>query len=265
MCNFQNTELNNVVSRLESDGHTLLYVTRFGSHIYGTSTKDSDTDFRGIFELFNNYNRLFDNRNIKSFLGYISQQTRKYGLKGERVGILKVICETIDKKYESLSNEIKLRDFIMSTTLLGGNQGNHLFIKNIRGDNHLCVCGKMHNLGIGLKEFYERTKNEYDKYGQRAKDAENNENIDWKAVSHAIRCIEQAKQILHCGYVQFPLTSADYILDVKLGNVSWDECNRYISKEVEFIEKMKDGVSKITKVNRKYIETFLVSLYNEIG
>ena len=34
---------------LEKDGHTLLYLTLFGSKLYGTATETSDTDLRGIF------------------------------------------------------------------------------------------------------------------------------------------------------------------------------------------------------------------------
>lgn len=41
--------LEKMVSDMESRGHKLLYLCKFGSHLYGTDTPTSDSDFKGIF------------------------------------------------------------------------------------------------------------------------------------------------------------------------------------------------------------------------
>ena len=41
--------LNEILKRLEENGDELLFLCKFGSHLYGTNTERSDTDYKGVF------------------------------------------------------------------------------------------------------------------------------------------------------------------------------------------------------------------------
>lgn len=69
------------------------------------------------------------------------------------------------------------------------------------------------------REIAQRLVNEY---GQRALQAERNEGIDWKALSHAVRVGREALQLLQTGRITFPLPSASEILSIKLGELAYE-------------------------------------------
>ncbi len=48
-----------------------------------------------------------------------------------------------------------------------------------------------------------------------------NRNIDWKAVSHALRAAIQVKEILTQNKITFPLKEAPFLLQVKDGKLDY--------------------------------------------
>ena len=58
-------------------------------------------------------------------------------------------------------------------------------------------------------------------YGERARLAKENKNIDFKALSHAIRAALQVKEILTTQNLIYPLKDAKLLLDVKLGKLDY--------------------------------------------
>ena len=53
-----------------------------------------------------------------------------------------------------------------------------------------------------------------------AKKAAKNEGIDWKAVSHAVRCAYQMKSVYEIGDIRFPLKESPTILYFGLPNLN---------------------------------------------
>jgi hypothetical protein len=84
----------------------------------------------------------------------------------------------------------------------------------------------------------------YDEYGKRAKLAAKNSNIDWKAVSHAIRAAYQTKEILTKGTIFFPLQNADFLKQVKKGTLD------YVTEVAPVLESLMVEVEELIRKSR---------------
>lgn len=296
--------------------HELIYLTRFGSHLYGTNTNSSDTDVKGLFlpnikELIlgtsskcltfksntgkekNNqddvdiqlwslqywfkllekgdtnaldllyahtnqechlyqsntldfvgdmeeiHRYVYDTARIQGYLGYIMQQTKKYSIKGSRLNAIKKVYDWLTKAHPKIL-EFKL-DFWMTEILKECGDASYCFEKVINGSRSLVLCGKVHMGGITMQEFASRVTGDFERYGQRAIQAANNEGVDWKAVSHALRCLYQTQQLLKSKRISFPLPCADMLLEVKRGEVPWADCEKILVEGLEEIKALQDA------------------------
>ena len=313
----------------------VLYLVKFGSHLYGTSTKDSDTDYKGLFlpskescylntqskhinytsgendskngvgdidfELWSlqywvkllqkgdtnamdllysysfpeiveyidpemksfleNAHKMFDIDKCNSYIGYVRGQVAKYGIKGERVGVYKGLHETNTELVKECNPDAKLNLF-MNYLLDNHHDPSYCFEKMINDKRCLVVCGKVHMGDIKLNEFHERIKKEYDKYGQRARAAEQGNGIDWKAVSHAMRAVYQMKELIITGRIQFPLTMAPVITDIKLGKMDWKEVSDMIYNGLNEVDTMIDGLTDHKcKRDHEFVKNGILELY----
>jgi len=322
----------------EEHGHDLLYLCKFGSHLYGTNTPDSDLDFKGLFlpnrrqlllghyprhlkyssgndesrnsgedidielwslqyffellgkgdtgavdtifsvtnrsamvymdhvirHIFQNPLEFFDPSTNKAYVGYMKGQVSKYGIKGSKLGVLKRIYQWVNDNFAFRWMETTRLGDIAEDIIANFYDESYCFQKEINGEQALVVCGKVHMFPIRLSEFFLRLEKEYNKYGHRAEMAEKNEGIDWKAVSHAIRSLHQMKSLLITGKVEFPIYSADFLLKIKQGKVDWSQCEDIIREGLDRIEQYQNTTSYRGRINNKYIQETILSLYGEM-
>ena len=99
----------------------------------------------------------------------------------------------------------------------------------------------------------------YDDYGHRAKLAEKNEGIDWKAVSHAMRAAMQVSEIFLRNDIQFPLQAAAYLREVKEGKRDYKmEVGPLLELYMEQCEKLSAWSDLPEKVDRKVWDRWLI-------
>ena len=79
------------------------------------------------------------------------------------------------------------------------------------------VCGKKCMLTASIKHAREVIQNLLEGYGQRARAAERNEGVDWKALSHAVRVAHEAIELFDTGRITFPRPEAPHLLAIKQG------------------------------------------------
>lgn len=316
----------------------LLYITIFGSHLYGTNTENSDKDYKGIFlpsikscllnkqresytistgsnigknssedcdiqfwslqywlkllekgdtnaidllaSMYSTHNEkpicrgildyyiekplsLIDLRHNKAYVSYAFHQAKKYGLKGSRIGILKEILNYLTTIY---SNPFESTEFwkagdVFDEILKKFHNPSLCFEKKDNNNRFLYICGKGYMDSIKLSEMIYRLNSEYEKYGDRARQAEQNENIDWKAVSHAIRCLDQVIEMAETGnIVQYPLKTAPYILEIKQGKHTWQEVESVIIYKLDIAEKLIAKVPENKKI-KKVHEDIIINAY----
>lgn len=320
---------------LVKDHGTVIYLTEYGSKLYGTNSENSDSDFKGLFvpsleslilktdkktvsfttgsdfsknsksdidiqlwsiqywcELLakgdtnaidllfslyskdNNYRyvsdkfrnsiskenciKFIDLKSNKAFVSYAYAQASKYGLKGSRMGVLKEIIRTLSEV--DVHRDIKAGNYF-DTILCFHKNDSLCFEKYMNNTRFLYILGKGYSESISIYEMYSRLVNEYNKYGERAKLAEMNEGVDWKAVSHAFRCCYQIEELLDTGFLQYPLKDAEFLKQIKYGKLDWKILDPMLFNEISKIE------NKLLNVESNYDEmielhkSFILSFY----
>jgi hypothetical protein len=195
--------------------------------------------------------RRFYTKSLKTFISYARRQAAKYGIKGSRLnaaatvlGLLK--SEAPSRTLGTVWNKLPRNEYCLEAGL--DPQGLRLYQ----------VCGKefQESAAIGyvapvLEKFCEE-------YGNRARLAAENRDIDWKAVSHALRAAYQIKEILTAATITFPLREARFLLQVKEGRLDYlTEVAPALERIMEEVEQRAAESTLPETVDRGYWDKFI--------
>ena len=113
---------------------------------------------------------------------------------------------------------------------------------------------------IRVSELKDKFSRVWDEYGARARQAETNEGIDWKALSHAYRGGIQLLEIYQTGDLKYPLGQASFVKQIKAGEInfkSFQECLEDLISDVDkaCVQAGKNGMP--AKVDRQFWENFV--------
>jgi hypothetical protein len=218
-------------------------------------------------EIMQNRRRLLTRKSAK-FIGYVREQSNKYGIKGSRVAAsraaLAVLAEAIKRHGATQKLELIGADIAEFVTT-------HEFSSIVPIENtgtgtvmlHWEVCGRKMPYSSSLKVSHGIMQRMVDEYGKRALMAESQEGVDWKALSHAVRVGSQALELLRTGHVTLPLPNAAHILDIKLGKLPYQE----VAEEIEgFLAKVEVAAAASDlpeEPDHMWIEDFVYRIYRE--
>jgi hypothetical protein len=96
-----------------------------------------------------------------------------------------------------------------------------------------------------LKKYFEN-------YGKRAHLAANNEGVDWKAVSHALRVGYQTRAIFKYGTFSYPLPETPFLQEVKAGQLEYNTVAIVLDTLMEDLEKLSEKSSLPDKPDTKF-------------
>ena len=295
---------------------------KFGAHLYGTATPESDVDYKGIFlptkeELLlgrvpksHNYStgkdesrntrndidielysfhyfiklacdgqtvamdmlhapesmilmkskiwdeivknkQKFYTKNLKSFIDYARRQASKYGIKGSRINAALQVLEMLkkvdsSKKMRVVWNQLPRMEHCYDVA------------PDPNGMRQYQVCGKSFQESATIGYVIPILEKFYNDYGRRAKLAAENKNIDWKAVSHALRAAYQTKEILTENIINFPLRTADFLIKVKQGKLDYlSEVGPVLETLMEEVESLALFSNLPETVDRKFWDQFI--------
>ncbi len=168
----------------------------------------------GIWSAIVDERRRFYSKNLISFINYARRQTAKYGIKGSR---LKAVSEVLN----ILKSEAPSKRLRSVWDRLPRIEHCHEAEAGPDGLRRYVVCDKMFQESAEIGYIIPVLEKFYDEYGARAMDAAENRNIDWKAVSHALRAAFQVREILTDCTITFPLKEADFLIRVKQGKLDY--------------------------------------------
>lgn len=178
------------------------------------------------------YRHRFLTKKSASFVGYCRTQANKYGIRGSRVAASKNATEFFGTlHYGSPNMRYKVGEFANKLPL---GEHSQIVTKETtpgRFETYYECCNRLVSFNNTVLEAYNMYKRIYDEYGKRARLAELNEGVDWKALSHAVRVGHEAIELLSTGQVTFPLPNAAHILDIKLGRLPYKK----VAEEIEFL------------------------------
>lgn len=318
-----------------------LFQVKFGSHLYGTNTPESDTDFKGVYvpdkydiilqrvkpvivrstgdpkeknssediddELFSlqkyfsmlmsgdmiAYEMLFVkkeqalvwsdewdvihrmrarliNRDIKGFVGYIRSQVNKYGVKGSRIATARRATSMFETLCAMKGHNAKLREVDFSVFEDFVEMMDHcsiVYLPSSKNDETLHpyfeVLNRKISMNISLKEAYNITNRILIEYGHRAQEAENNQNVDWKSVYHAVRVSEQALELLSTGQLTFPRHNVPDLMRIRRGERPFMDVAHQLEDNLDRLERMMETSVLPAESDDQYMNKIVYECYLE--
>lgn len=188
-------------------------------------------------EIEDNRHRLVT-RKSAAFLGYCRQQANKYGIKGSRVAAAREALALLADGVAELGATAKLGEIADGIDKLAS-YSEHMDVLDIEGATdvhgvkrtvrHWEVCNRKMPFTQTIKSAHEVMRRIVDEYGHRARQAESNQGVDWKALSHAVRVGRQAIELLSSGVVTFPRPEAAHLISIKTGCLPYQA----VAEEIE--------------------------------
>lgn len=209
--------------------------------------------------------------NMKAYLGYVMKQASKYGVKGSRLSALREVMHAMttipDNKLESLGEGIRGVKSVPARLREPNNlPTNEFCFWEYAGEQKMyyVVLGRKYMPGIKVSEFRVAVKKLWNEYGERARKAEQNNNIDWKALSHALRGGMQLKEIYTNGTITYPLKDKPVILAVKRGKLPFAEVQELLEHTVHDVESLvaqakKNGMRAAP--DKEFWDSFVKDVY----
>jgi hypothetical protein len=188
--------------------------------------------------VFANPLRLLDTGTGRAYAEYSIGQAKKYGIKGSRVGALKMVRAWLQAHCPKPQPNDRLGDFLDALAATCAD-GRFCSIATVLDERALQLCGKLHMGTIRMAELARRVEADMRRYGARAEEAERNEGLDFKALSHALRALDQMEELLQTGSIVFPLRTREELIAVKEGRYPWREVEPRILERLEAVDALR--------------------------
>ena len=204
-----------------------------------------------IWETIVRQKNKFYTKNLNSFVSYARRQASKYGIKGSRLNAASLVLTLL----KSNDPKLKLRNIWDQLPRI-----EHCYETGVdpNGLRQFQICGKIFQESSSIGYVIPILKKFYDDYGHRAKLAAENKNIDWKAISHALRAAIQTKEIMTQGTITFPLKDAPFLMQVKAGKLDYTtEVVPVLESLMEEVETMVSQSNLPEKVDIDYWDRFI--------
>ncbi len=190
-----------------------------------------------IWELIVAHRDKFYTRSLKSLIGYARRQAAKYGIKGSRLSDIEAVLVVLRKADPTH----RLRSVWPQLP-----SGEHIHILPSGDDRFQMyqIAGRKFIETMKVSGILECLEKVYKEYGTRALQAKQNEGVDWKALSHAIRAAYEVIEIFEHGTIMFPLIESYYIKQVKSGTLD------YTTEVAPRLESLLETCERLAKVSK---------------
>lgn len=205
-------------------------------------------------ELVENRQRFYT-KNLKAFVGYARRQAAKYGIKGSRIDTAKKIVEFL--RFQGDLPVSSVLDPLLASGL------EHVHATD-NPDAPVEILGKRLTALAKCSHYLTTFERYLSSYGERARQAERNEGVDWKAMSHAMRAAMEVRAILdHGGFdLPFSKTDAEFLRDIKCGRIPFVDVQKELEDSIFWIERLAliSGLPEVP--DRAWAERFILRQMN---
>jgi Transcription-associated recombination protein len=210
----------------------------------------------------------FVTKNLTALMGYSKGQAVRYSSKGSD---LKAFTELYNRlvNVESIFNTVdKMKIYNVENTLTDyARRYPEIYkwssYKNQHGTEitKFSVYQSEFTSNSDLKFLIGSLKSKISRYGNRSKLAMDADGADFKAISHALRCVYIVQDLMTKGEFEYPLAQTDLIRKVKYSEIRFENAMDMVEDEYQ---KAKDLIAKSDlpeKIDMKFFEDWLISLY----
>lgn len=243
-------------------------------------------------ELTNNADKLIT-KNINKYLGYCRSQAIKYSVKGERLANYLALKNILDKSISNnekdnngswitlgtlldrynfkLDKEIEYKKHDKAigvrAKILDSPFGDHsYFVEMVNKEQYLMISDILFNFYDTTVASLHKLDRTIKQYGKRAEIAKNHNGEDHKALSHAVRTLFQAEELITTGKITFPLAEdkLKLVKSIKYNNASmtYEEIVDYIDNKIQYINNellLKSTLRESADMN--FINSFILKQY----
>lgn len=190
-----------------------------------------------IWEELHSRRHEFYTSSLTGLFEYARLQASKFGIRGSRVAALRLVVDAI-AHIDPADTKTKLGDI---ADLLPLNEFSSFSVdekQRAHCQDFYNILERRYQFTMKASAFKECIHKLWDTYGERARLAEANAGADWKALSHALRCGYQLRDVYMTGDYHYPLKQSDFIRSVKAGDVSFADVKESLESLIGEIEKL---------------------------
>lgn len=188
--------------------------------------------------------RRFLHSGVTMFARYCRQQAVKYGMKGSRIASLRSVVEFLTPLQDQTKlseNKTALDAFLAARAADPAHGADFPRLSEIPGPDgrpglYLESAGRKVPLGATVKVARSSFQRSLDEFGERAKKAETNQGVDWKALMHAVRVAGEARELLLTGEVTFPRPDREVLLRIRKGELPYEQVSDLVEAGVQELE-----------------------------
>ena len=224
-----------------------------------------------VKEIFANRDNLISKK-ISPFVGYCRAQSSKYCLKSERTEAARICSEFFKDK----PTTVRIEEYLEPFTLLTKDNSYIEFLEDQSGDQvflgsgkpvvkkvmpMISCCGRKLPTTANCKRAYDLYEELYQSYGDRAKQALENKNLDYKALYHALRIANEAKELLKDGTITFPRPEANLLLQIRRGELPYTQISELLEEAAADVESLLLTSTLRESADHKWIDNFVEYWY----
>ena len=227
----------------------------------------NDPKFTSV--IMKNYKRFY-NRNLHSFLGYCVGQSKVYNVRGERFNELHLFVEYFnnlakeqrENKLESMyplveemfsKQKYKYIKFVSAPTSRGSGEA--------KDGIYIEVLGKRFLGTVTIKYFSEKITEMEEQFGNRARASA--KGVDFKALSHAVRVIDEVEELIDDEFITFPLKNRVYVTSIKEGNEALEDVMDYIDQKLNTVQEKLENSSLPESSDETFMNELLLEWVEE--
>ena len=319
----------------------VVFVTQYGSKLYGTDNANSDTDYKGIFipsqkdvllkrdlehftyttneedknskedidiQLYSiykwfgllqkgetsaldllfsffredtqylfdktfkelirsNYTRFY-NKNLHSFIGYCVGQSKMYDVKGKRykeleqfaafIENLNLKTEKLESVYPQIQEHFTKKNYAFIKFITASvSRGTEVYKEGV----YVEVLGKRFFASVSVGYFLEKITFMKKQFGYRSK--QSSTVVDFKALSHSVRVINEVEELLDNNFITFPLTNRVYVRSIKEGKESLESVIEYINNKLDKVQEKLEKSTLPQKSDQAFMDDLLLMLVSD--
>ncbi|MEZ4605259.1 MAG: nucleotidyltransferase domain-containing protein [Deinococcales bacterium] len=205
--------------------------------------------------------------------GYIKAQAERYTLRGIRYQLLQ---EALDI-FKSADRQMLLADFLLASDFLNEmhrryqtlsddeNFSHYVYLKQEADFNdaqidYLVILGKQLNTREKIQRHIHMIEGLRKFYGERSK-AASQTLVDYKALYHSFRVIEEMKSLHLEGEIRYPLAARAFLLDIRQGKYSFEALSDELDKRLAELTQLAEHTVLPLEADEAYARELLLSFY----